>query len=139
MAPVHGSKAKFALGTNAVPGTPTDASALISSIGVAFSRDSGDASTLGVTSKKYVPGLKDATIPLEGPFDTALDLHLWDLFNSGVLANFRYRPAGDGTGLPEYTGQCFITTYESTSDVGDVGAASCEMQVSGDVARAVQA
>jgi hypothetical protein len=137
MAASHGSKAIFKLGTNGVPQTASDLSIYANSVGITLNRDSSEVSTFGVTSKKYIPGLKDATVPFEGPYDTVSDLHLWDLLNNGTIVLFEYYPSGSTTGLPKFSGQCFITSYEVSSDIGDANAVSAEFQVTGDVARAL--
>ena len=139
MAPSHGSKAVLKIGTNAVPATAVDVSQYGNSVGVAFSRDASEVTTFALQSKKYIAGLKDATIPFEGPFDDAADQQFWDLYANGTLVNFEYYPRGVGVGSgPKYTGQLMITSYEVSSDVSDPNAVSGEFQVSGDVARTVQ-
>ena len=137
MAASHGSKAVFKIGTLAVPQTATDISAYGNSVGATFSRDSAEVTTFAVGSKQYIPGLKDATVPFEGPWDTTSDQILWDLLNNGTIVLFEYYPAGTGTGKIKYSGQCFITSYEVGSDVGDADSASGEFQVTGDVTRTV--
>lgn len=137
MAFSHGSTALFKIGTFAVPQTATDVSVYANSVGLAMNRDSGEVSTFGVTSKQYVPGLKDATVPLEGPYDPTADQIFWDLYNNGSIVLFEYYPNGTGTGKIKYSGQCFITSYEVTSGVGDPNATSGELQVTGNVTRTV--
>lgn len=137
MATSHGSKAVFKLGTSGTPTTVVDLSQFANSVGITLNRDSSEVSTFGVSSKKYIPGLKDATVPFEGPFDTVSDVQLWDLFNNGTAVNFEYFPAGTTAGLPKYSGSCFITSYEVSSDLGDANAVSAEFQVTGDVTRGV--
>lgn len=139
MAATHGSKAHFWLGTVSQPTTPVDLSTFATSIGLTLNRDSSEISTMGVSSKKYIAGLKDATVPYEGPFDSSVDQQMWDLYNTGTYVTFEYYPAGKGvTGTPKFSGTCFITSYELSSEVSDAGAMSGEFQVSGDVARTVQ-
>jgi hypothetical protein len=138
MAFSHGSKAIFKIGTHAAPTVVTDLSTYANSVGVTMSRDSGEVSTFGVSSKQYVPGLKDATVPFEGPFDPTADQILWDDYNFGDIVNFEYYPSGVATGNIKYSGKMFVTSYEVSSGVGDPNAVSGEFQVTGDVARAVQ-
>lgn len=139
MAASHGSKAEFWLGTSATPATVVDVSAFGNSVGVSLNRDSAETTTFKKNSKTYIPGLKDATVPFEGPFDPAIDQQMWDLFNNGTIVNFEYYPAGKGvTGTPKFTGSAFVTSYELSSAIGDANAMTGEFQVTGDVARTVQ-
>lgn len=133
----HGSKAIFKLGTAAAPTVVGDMSQYGNSVGLTLNRDSSEVTTFGLGSKKYIPGLKDATVPFEGPYDTASDQIMWDLYDQGTIVNFEYFPAGVTAGLPKYTGQCFVTSYEVSSEVSDANATSGEFQVTGNVARGV--
>lgn len=137
MAASHGSKAVFMVGTAAAPAVVQNLSQYGNSVGMTLNRDSAEVTTFALQSKQYIPGLKDATIPFEGPFDTLSDAILWDLLNAGTIANFEYYPAGNTTGLPKYSGQLFVTSYEVSSDVGDANSTSGEFQVTGNVTRAL--
>lgn len=137
MAFTHGSKALFKIGTHAAPATVQDVSIYANSVGLTMNRDSAEVSTFGVASKQYVPGLKDATVPFEGPFDPTADQIFWDDYTNGDIVNFEYYPSGTGTGNVKYSGVLFITSYEVSSGVGDPNAVSGELQVTGNVARAV--
>jgi hypothetical protein len=136
---VHGSKATLKLGSSATPAVLQDVSGYAATLGAAFSRDSAETTTMASGSKKHIPGLKDATLPMDGPFDTAADPIMWDLYNTGAVVNFEYTPAGSGVvGTPKYTGVCFITAYNVSNPVGGAGTMSGTFQVSGDVTRTVQ-
>lgn len=135
---VHGSKAGFRLGTAATPTTLVDVSAYFNSISFPQSRDTAETTTFTKSTKSYVPGLRDATFSAEGRFTTAVDTHLNALMSAGEV-NFEYAPAGLGVaGTPLYAGKLFATSYEGSSDIGDVGAVSIEFQCSGDVSRSIQ-
>lgn len=134
MAAVHGSKAFFSI--QDAGSVARDISAFIDDSGISKSADTADVSTGGSTSKKYIPGLKDATIPVGGPWDATVDGYL-----DGILAierNFIYRPAGTGTGLVEYTGAAILNSYEPSTAIDDAGRFTGEFQVTGNVTRALQ-
>jgi hypothetical protein len=137
MAASHGSKAVFKTGTFAAPTTVQDMSQYGNSVGLTLNRDASEVTTFALQSKKYIAGLKDATVPFEGPFDDACDLIMWDLYNNGTIVNFEYFPAGTTAGKPKYSGTLFVTSYEVSSDVSDANATSGEFQITGDVARGV--
>lgn len=139
MAASHGSVAVFKIGTNAAPAATQDLSQYGNSVGLTLNRDSSEVTTFALRSKKYIPGLKDATVPFEGPYDDEADQILWDLYENGTIVEFEYFPAGEGAGKPVFSGELFVTSYEVSSDVSDANAASGEFQVTGDVARAVAA
>lgn len=134
MAAVHGSKAVFTVQDSG--GVVRDLSAFLSSSGLQRSADTADVSTGGTTSKKYIPGLLDGTIPIEGPWDATVDGYLNGIL--GVERNFVYNPAGTGTGLVTYTGAAILTSYEPDTPVDDAGGFSGEFQVTGTVTRALQ-
>lgn len=134
MPPVHGSKAFFSIQDSG--GVVRDLSALIDQSGLPRSADTAEVSTGGTTSKKFIPGLKDATIPIGGPFDVTVDGYLNGIL--GMERNFVYQPQGVGTGLPSYTGAAILQSYEPDTAVDDAGRFSGEFQVTGDVTRAIQ-
>lgn len=134
MPAAHGSKAFFSIQDSG--GVARDISAFINESGISRSADVADVSTGGATSKKYIPGLKDATIPVGGPFDTTVDGYLNGIL--GMERNFIYRPQGTGTGLVEYTGAAILQSYEPSTPVDDAGSFSGELQVTGDVTRTIQ-
>lgn len=139
MAPVHGSKASLKIGTFALPATLTDVSQYTNTAAVALTRDNAETTTLQKNSKTYIPGLKDGTFPLDGPFDPVIDQILWDIFNNGTIVNFEYDPAGAGvTGTPKFTGQGFVTAYNVNSAVSGAAGESASFQITGDVTRVVQ-
>lgn len=137
MAFTHGSKALFKVGSSATPTVVQDVSTYGNSVGAHLSRDTAETTTFGKTSKTYIPGLKDATIPFDGPFDPTCDGIFWDLYNTGAIVNFEYYPSGTGTGNIKFSGTCLITAYEVSSGVSSENTAHGEFQVSGDVTRTV--
>lgn len=135
MPPVHGSKAFFSV-TDA-GAVARDLSALLDSSGLPRSADTAEVTTGGMTSKKYIPGLLDGTIPIGGPFDVTMDGYL-----AGILGladrTFIFRPGGTLTGQAEYTGLCILTAYEPSDDVGDAARMTGEFQITGNVTRSIQ-
>lgn len=132
MATAHGSKANFKVQDSG--STLRDLSNLLTSAGLPRSADTAEVSTLGTTSKAYIPGLKDGTIPIEGPFDGVTDGYLAGIL--GMARNFEYSPQGVVTGTPKYSGSAILTSYEVSTPVDDAGTFSGEFQLTGDVTRA---
>lgn len=135
MAASHGSKAKFRVDDSG--GTERDLSSYLSSVGMPRTADTGEVSTLGMTSKAYIPGLKDGTIPIAGPFDPTVDGYLEGIL--GVERDFQYDPAGTATGRVRYAGACILNAYQTDTPVGDPATFSGTFQVTGEVVRSIQA
>lgn len=135
----HGSKATLKLGSAATPSTLVDYSEWFNSISFPQTRDTAETTGFTATTKSYIPGLRDATFSAEGRYHTDIDGVLQSLLSYMGTVSFEYCPAGSGTtGTPAYTGQLFITSYEGSSDISDVGGFSAEFQLSGDVVRVIQ-
>lgn len=137
MAFSHGSKAKVYLDNGA--GTLTDITAYVSSASLELVRDTAETTTLGLGTKTYVAGLRDATVSLEGRYDPAIDQLLADdLGDSTNTKTLQYDPQGTGAGLPRYTVETWVTRYSIETGVDDVAAISAELQCTGAVTRSTQ-
>jgi hypothetical protein len=114
----------------------TDISEYLNEAGVEVDIDTAETTTLGNTAKTYIPGLEDGTFELSGLFDPAADA----LFDSckRVIVTFRYRPAGAGAGLPQFTGQAVLSSYGIETTVEDAATIEAEFQVTGAITRTVQ-
>jgi hypothetical protein len=137
MAFVHGSKAKFLLGTAGTPGTPVDVSAYLYTVTMPRTIDTAETSTFGNIFKTHVPGLYGTTISLDGRYDPAIDAQLSALIGVVNVA-FTWNPQGTATGLVSYTGTGFLSAYQDSTPLNDVGAFTATMQISSAVTRAIQ-
>lgn len=135
MAAGHGSKAVFKVQDSG--GVVRDLSAFLTSAGLPRKGDMAEVSTLGSTSKSYIPGLVDGTIPIEGPIDVTVDGYLSGLLGFATSRTFEYHPQGVVTGTPKYSGTCFLSTYEQSTPVDDAGTFTAEFQLTGAVTRAL--
>lgn len=94
------------------------------------SREAAETTTFKKDSKTYIPGLKDTTMSAEGIFDGALDtvdqvLHA--ALNANASGFFSYFPDGqDVIGNKAFSMDTIETSYEVTTDVGDVAQISAE-------------
>lgn len=96
--------------------------------------DTAEASTFADDDKVYVVGLRDATLSLEGRLDATVDGYLAGLLG-GTPRGWKIFPAGSATGRPYYSGSAILTSYEPSSELGDVVGFSAEFQISGVVTR----
>jgi hypothetical protein len=133
----HGSKAKFWLDDSG--GTLRDISAYLTSAGLQRLADMAETSVLGTTAKTYIPGMTDATIPIEGNFDATIDGYLAGVLGSETPLEWEYYPAGEPVGAtkPKYSGQAFLTSYDIETGTDDKAGISGEVQVTGTITRAV--
>lgn len=121
-------------------GASTDVSAYLDDSGFTEEIDALETTTYGDTKREYIAGLEDGSISLSGPWNVTLD----GLLN-GIrrrVVDFIYYPAGEaGVGgadatHPSYTGQCLITSYETSAPVDGRLDFSAELQQSGALTRA---
>lgn len=124
----------------------TNISEYLRSEGLNRSRDTHDVTTQdpdGQGARRFIAGLKNATLPLEGPFDAAIDAILDAAYNTDDAEPFIYYPAGQASGggadatHPGYSGNALITSYETTTAFDSDGAISADFQVDGPVERVV--
>jgi hypothetical protein len=126
MAFSHGSKA--AIYANGYVLSPWVQS--VSSSGLA---DQADSSTLGNTSKTYIPGLTDATLTTEGLFDgvaLAIDDQLKNILGSATKSNLSYFPASETFGLPAYGMSADMASWDSAAATDAIVSLNTEFQSS---------
>lgn len=137
MAFVHGKNTVFSIQDSA--NTLRNISAFLNS--VSFSQEAGTAevTTFGKASKDYLAGLKDATISIEGSWDSVVDGYLNGILGFATLRTFEYGPEGSTTGKIKYSGSGILTSYEPDSPLDDAATFSSEFQISGTITRGTYA
>lgn len=133
MAAGHGKNAVFKI-TDA-GGILRDISAYLTGANFDPTADVAETSGLGATSKTYVAGLKDATLGVDGLIDPTTDGYLFGIL--GLAKAWEYHPQGVVTGTPKYTGSGILTAYSPSTSLDDAGKFTASLQVTGDVARAL--
>lgn len=121
----HGKQAKvFANGY--------DVSGYFNSVTVSGEADTAEVSTLGSDSKAYIPGMRDATLSLEGFYagasgeiDEQLEARL------GSTTTWTVVMTGDTVGALAYCVRAVDTTYEIGAEIGNAVAVTAEGQVTG--------
>lgn len=123
MATTHGSNADFV-------GNGYVLSEFLNTASFSGSRDTAESTTFKKKSKTYIPGLKDTTMSAEGIYDgdtDAVDQILHAALITNVTGLFSYIPEGqEVVGNRAYTMDAIETSYEITSDVGDINQISSE-------------
>ena len=125
----HGKSAAFKIVDSG--GTLRDISNVLTDVAVSRSADVAEVSAFSNSSKAYVGGLKDATIAISGSFDATVDDYLKGIL--GAEGSFEFYPIGTTGGNPKASGECIMTSYDRTPDVGGAVTFSAAFQVSGDV------
>lgn len=135
MAFSHGSLAKLAI--DPAGGTAyTDISDYLQEASPSVDIDTNETTTLGKTAKVYIPGLEDGSFKLSGLYDPVIDALLDSC--KRVIATFRYRPTGAGTGKPEFTGKFVMSSYGIETTADDVATIEADLQVSDAITRTTQ-
>ena len=116
-------------------GSLTDISAYVDSVsGIANTTDMLETTTFGATSKSFIPGLRNGdTISVSGKWDATLNTQITALLGSASSSSFEYHPAGTAAGTPKVSGECFVTSYETSSSVADLVTFSISLQITGAV------
>ena len=133
MAFKHGKNASFKVDNSG--GTLTDISSYLNEISLPRSIETGETTSFGNSAKTYLVGLSDSTLSISGTWDATLDAHLAGIIGQAASVSFEYGPEGTSTGSIKYTGESYLTSFETSSPVADVVTFSAEFQVTGTVTR----
>lgn len=128
----HGKSAVFKINDGS---TLRDISNVVNSSSLSRSAETAEVTALGNSSKAYIPGLKDATVSIEGMADVTTSGYLDGVL--GVSTAWEFYPAGTAVGQVKYNGSGILTTLDTSAEVGGAVSVSGELQVTGDVTRTV--
>lgn len=133
MAQSHGKDAYFNLDDTA--GSATDISAYVDSVsGLPGSIELADVTTFTAEDHAFLAGLGGPiTVSLSGPYDSTLDGYVGTFAQRKTARTFVYGPGGNAT--PKWTGEAFISGYETPAQVTDAARYSLELTVTGAVGR----
>jgi hypothetical protein len=117
-----------------------DLSAYITEVrGLPGTRALNQVTALGDSGARFIPGLEDVTIVLNGMFDDTAtsgpDAVMGPLRSHTSAVDFEYGPEGSGSGDIKYSGTCWLVSYELRSRVGSLVEWSATLQVEGTVTR----
>jgi len=132
MAFVHGKDSYFAI--DDVGGSLTDISSYVDSVdGLPGEIELADVTAFGDGGHKNIPGLENASFTVSGHWEPTVDAIMGP--RRSATATFSYGPMGNTTGAIQYTGECWISNYTVTSEVGDKVSWSADITVDGVVTR----
>jgi hypothetical protein len=129
----HGKNASFKVDNAA--GSLTDISNTLNSVSFPREIETLETTSFGSSNRSYVVGFADATISVEGSFDATVDTHLAGILGQDASVSFEYGPEGTTSGYVKYTGEAFMTSYETSAGIGDIVSFSAEFQVTGAITR----
>lgn len=129
----HGKSAVFKIADSG--STLRDVSSVVNTASLSRSAETAEVTALGNASKAYIPGLKDATISVEGMADVTTSGYFDGVL--GATTTWEYYPAGTAVGQVKYSGSGILTSLETSAEVGGAVSISGEVQVTGDVTRTV--
>lgn len=113
-----------------------DVSAYVTQTGLKRLRDMADTTPIGgSTAKTYIPGLRDATIPIEGNYDPTADDYFSTMFANDSSAAFEYYPYGTTATNIKYTGSFFLASLDVDTGAGEKGTISGEVQITGAITK----
>ena len=125
----HGKNAAFKIDDSG--GTLRDISDVLTDVAISRSADVAEVSAFSNSSKAFVSGLTDANISISGSFDATVDGYLSGIL--GLTGSFEFYPIGTTGGNPKVSGECIMTSYDRTPDVGGAVSFSASFQVTGNV------
>lgn len=133
----HGKAAVFKIDDSG--GTLRDISNTLNSVSFPREAEVLETTSFGSSDRSYVVGFKNQTISIEGSFDATVDGYLAGVLGAADSLSFEYGPEGSTATYTKYTGECFLTSYETSAGVGDIVSYSAEFQITGAVTRGAYA
>lgn len=133
----HGKAAVFKIDDSG--GTLRDISNTLNSVSFPREAEVLETTSFGSSDRSYVVGFKNQTISIEGSFDATVDGYLAGVLGATDSLSFEYGPEGSTATYTKYTGECFLTSYETSAGVGDIVSYSAEFQITGAVTRGAYA
>lgn len=141
MAFVFGTAAELAMDPTGSTSFTVTLDCALNEINLERELDEAEVTTFCSTIKDYIPGLAESTLEFEGLYEsgaTEVDYQLHAILGSTTIPNWRYRPAGTGTGLPEYTFRGFLQEYSIEATVDEAVSIEGTIRCTNAVTRAVQ-
>lgn len=121
---VHGSKAVTKIATQ-------DVTSYVKQADLADMFDKAETTTMGLTSKTYIPGLKDGTFKISGPHDPTGTALVRAALGTSVA--WEFAPNGTATGQKKYSWTGFLTNWNLNCGVDSVESWSADCVVSGGI------
>lgn len=136
MAFVHGKNTYIAIDDSS--GTLRNLSTFCDNVsGLPGTRDLAETTSFGANGTQSIPGLENVEFSISGSFDptatTGPHAVINTLRSSTAATSFVYCPQGNTTGNVQFSGECWLSSYEVESEVDDKVSFEAEFQVEGTV------
>lgn len=132
----HGKDTYFAVEDSAGT-TLRDLSTYLTSCDVSRGNDTHDDTTFGKDGHTWRGGLTNGTITINGLYDktatTGPDAVLKSLVGHEVPVAWEYGAEGDTAGLPKESGECVLSSYDTSAPVADLVSFSASFNISGPI------
>ena len=116
-------------------GTLTNLQPYIDTVSVSQPVESVDVSVLGTVSKSFISGMQDGSISISGPYDATMAAHISGLRAAQAAGtashSFQWGPGGSVAGQAKITGECLVTSFDTSTGVSGRAEYSATLQVSG--------
>ena len=104
--------------------------------GLPGGRTMDDVTALGDSGHKFIPGIANQTFSISGHWDSTATtgpnaVLAGCAISATATSTFEHGPEGSTAGQIKYTGECWVTDYKVTSQVGSKVSYSATMQVDG--------
>lgn len=137
---IHGKDAYFAV-EDSTGTTLRNISPYVTSVSFNQSNDNHDDTTYGAEAHTFRNGLTTATIDVDGLFDktavTGAHTVLQSLVGIETTVGFEFGPEGNGAGATKFTGECVLSSYNTSAPVADLVSFSASFQCSGAITAGV--
>lgn len=133
--PVLGNLAKFKFGANYIDSDGNQ-------IKMSVSQDTHDVSEFGATWKAFIAGLASAEIAFTGYYDIAANQVDATIFTTSTLgapttsSAFEVGPVSNVAGQNKYTGNCWVSKYDTDSKPNAAVVVTASFRVTGAITRA---
>jgi hypothetical protein len=135
----HGRKGAFWLADSGA--TSRNLTSVLNSVDFPRTAEAAQATALQEDDHVYVPGVRGATIRLQGfitedanQADDVLSNLLGGVGGTAASA-FKWFPGGSATGLIVYSGSAYVTGYNPNGAIGGVQAFTADLTVTGSITR----
>lgn len=125
-----GKNSNWQHGSNAAATTLVDYSTKTMSVTLNAEAETVESTVFGNAYRDYEQSFKNATIDVQYKYDAAMYTVIADLYTNGTAIDFQLSPDGTGSGKPKITGSCFVTTFGSPVEIGNLLVLDVSFQVS---------
>jgi len=131
----HGKNTVFKIDDSG--GTLRDISAYCDNVDFPRDQSSAESTGFGPTggARSFEVGLNGATLSVSGKWHATPDGYLAGLVNPTASSTFEYGPEGSASGKIKYTGECFLTSYQTSAPLDGEVTFSAQFQVTAAVTR----